>query len=82
MHTNTTVALKSIFYELLVDGLYFLKYTFSSITLKIYELHNEHTKRSAFIFLVLNAVFITVTMLKLSRTTSPHKLFPSDCITL
>ena len=39
-------------------------------------------KDSLFTFLVLNAVFITVYHVKLSKTTSLQKLFPSDCITL
>ena len=37
---------------------------------------------SLFIFLVLKAVFITVYLFKLVKTTSPQKLFPSGCIKL
>ena len=60
--------------------LYFLKYAYSFLTFKILIIKIQ--KDYLFIFFVLNAVFITVYHVKLSKTTSPQKLFPSDCITL
>ena len=61
IHTNTTVALKPNFMSFLLYVLYFFKYVYSSITLKIIKIFIiKIPKDSLFIFLGLNAVFITV----------------------
>ena len=57
MHTITTVALKPNFMSSL---LYFFKSVYSTVTLKIQNLHNKDPKRFTFHTLFLNAVFITV----------------------
>ena len=42
MHTNIGVALQTNFYEFLfVECMYLFKYVFSSITLRILNLHNK-----------------------------------------
>ena len=57
--------------------LLFLTYAYSSITRKM-----KIPTDLLFIFFFLTLSSSLYTMLKLSRTTSPQKRFPSDCITL
>ena len=61
--------------------LYLLIHAFSSITLKILNLQNRRLKIFAFhISKMLSSSLYT--MLKLSKTTYPIKLFDYDCVTL
>ena len=61
MHTNTTIALKSNFMSsLLIVVLYFFKYAFFLIPYKIENPHIKDAKKMDLIFLLLNAVFVTV----------------------
>ena len=83
MYTNITIALKPNFMSSLLFMLYLFKYGFSSISRKTQNLHKKDTERFAFhIFLSKMLSSLLYFMLKLSKTTSPQKLFPSDCITL
>ena len=63
--------------------LYLFEYAYSSITLKIKKkLYDKVTKIFACHILSKMLSSSLYVMLKLSKTTSPQKLFPSDCITL
>ena len=60
---------------------YFFKYAFSYIPLKNFNLHNRMPK--IFSLKCCLQLYISLyTMIKLSKTSFPQKLFPSDCITL
>ena len=82
MHINTAVAPKPYFMSSLLYVLYFFKYVYSSITLKIQNFHNRYPKRFAFHILFLNAVFITVYHDKAVQDDITVNYFPSECITL
>ena len=73
MHTNTTEALKPKFPCCYV--LYFFFYTFSSVTIKIYNLNNKDTKRFAYISFGLNAfIHVKAVQDNISTTTVPIRL--------
>ena len=79
IHTNTTVALKlNILCEFLVVmccislNFHFLQ---SLVNFKIFIIK----KKKIFLYIWSQMLYA---MLKLSKTTSPPELFPSDCITL
>ena len=63
--------------------LYFFKYAFSTITLKIFKPHNKKSVHICFSYICSKLLSSSLdTLLKVSRTTSPHKLFVYDCVTL
>ena len=79
MHTNTTVALKPNFMSSPCYVLYFSKYAYSSITLKIKNLHDKDPKKFALKFFFSKMLSSSLfTMLKMSKTTSSKNLLPSD----
>ena len=62
--------------------LYFFKNAFSSITFNNFNLHDKDPKYFLCIYLSKILSSSPSAMQKLAKTTSPQKLFPSDCITL
>ena len=84
MHTDTTIILKPNLRVPCCYVLYFLIYVFSALALKILNLYNKVSKRFSFHTFGLKCCRSSslYTMLKLSNTISPQKLFQSDCITL
>ena len=79
MHTNTKVALKPNFMSSLLLSLNMLILRALS---KFQIFIRKIPKDLPYIFLVLNAVFTVYHVKAVYKTTSPQKLFPSDCTTL
>ena len=74
MHTNIGVALNPILWVLCCKVMYFFKDAFSSIHLRILNLHNKSPKIFAYPYIWFKMLSSCLyAMLKLSKTTSPQK---------
>ena len=78
MHTNKYVALKPNLMSFLLLWSVFLLTVVSYFIIFIIKI----LKFLFLVFLVWNPLLSLYAMLKVSKTTCPQKLFPSDCITL
>ena len=82
MHTNIELSLKTNFMSFFLQRAAFLQYAFSSITLKIL---NPQIKVRTYFFIYIWSQMLSSSLdalLKVSKTTTPQKLFASDCVTL
>ena len=76
MHTNSTVALKSNYSSSLLKIAVFFKYAFSSITVRISNLHNKDSKRFVFHMFGLKSVFILLCPVKAVHDDTSAKNIP------
>ena len=83
MRTNIELSFKPNFMSSFCRELYFIKFAFSSIILITLNLHNKSPSTFAFDIFAPKMLYLSLdTLLKLSKTTSPLKLFAYDCVTL
>ena len=80
MLTNTAVALKPIFLVIVCCISLNMHFLQSLIKLIIFIINIPRYLLFIHLFKILPSSLYD--LLKLSKTTSPHKLFPSDCIAL